>query len=90
MPWKFLLSVGPEFIQGGRFGGGWLLLGPEGRGPLGGALLWPPPEEGTGASPNSAIRDKYSLSIRALSWADWGGSPGRGAKELVNLQSEEM
>lgn len=51
----------------GLTGGGWLLLGPAGRGPPGGGLLWPPPEAGTGASPNSAMRDKYSLSIRALS-----------------------
>lgn len=28
-----------------------------------------------GASPSSAMRERYSLSIRALSWADWGGSP---------------
>lgn len=55
-------------------GGGWLLLGPEARGtpPW---VLECPPEEGTGASPSSAMRDRYSLSIRALSWADWGGSP---------------
>jgi len=50
----------------GLTGGCWLLLGPDERGPLLGGL-WPPPEEGTGASPNSAMRDKYSLSIRALS-----------------------
>lgn len=75
MPWKFLFSPGPEFIHGGRFGGGWLLLGPAGRGAPPGGLACPPPEEGTGASPSSAIRDRYSLSIRALSWADWGGSP---------------
>lgn len=36
----------------------------------------PPIEEGTGASPSSAIRERYSLSILALSCADWG-SPGR-------------
>lgn len=98
MPWKFLFSVGPELIQGGRFcftqtaishlrqfstptrvwnhvclqltGGGWLLLGPEARGAPPWVLECPPPDVGTGASPNSAIRDRYSLSIRALSWAD--------------------
>lgn len=49
-------------------GGGWLVLGPDALGPLGGLLLLcPPPDAGTGASPSSAIRDKYSLSIRALS-----------------------
>lgn len=51
-------------------GGGWLLLGPEARGAPPWVLECPPPDEGTGASPSSAIRDKYSLSIRALSWAD--------------------
>ena len=51
----------------------WLLLDPEPRWPW--LLECPPPEEGTGASPSSAMRDRYSLSIRALSWADWGGSP---------------
>lgn len=55
-------------------GGGWLLLGPEDRDPPW-LLECPPPEVGTGASPSSAMRDRYSLSIRALSWADWGGSP---------------
>lgn len=93
MLWKFLLSVGLEFIQGGRFGGGWLLLGPEARGPPPGLLECPPPEEGTGASPSSAMSDRYSLSMRALSCADWGGSPPEArwaAKELVYLQSEEM
>lgn len=39
-------------------------------------MEWPP-EVGTGASPSSAIRDRYSLSMRALSCADCGGSlPG--------------
>lgn len=71
IPWKFLLSAGPELIHGGRFcGGGWPLLGAEERG----APPWlpecPPPAEGTGASPSSAIRDRYSLSMRALSCAD--------------------
>lgn len=47
-------------------GGAWL-LGPVGRGPLGERLLWPPPEAVTGASPSSAMRDRYSLSMRALS-----------------------
>lgn len=97
MAWKFLFSVGPELIQGGRFcctqmfnlhlrqvlqqkefgivccqltGGGWLLLGPEARGAPPWVLECPPPEVGTGASPSSAMRDRYSLSIRALSWAD--------------------
>lgn len=56
-------------------GGGWLLLGPEARGAPPWVLECPPPEVGTGASPSSAMRDRYSLSIRALSWADWGGSP---------------
>lgn len=95
IPWKFLFSVGPELIHGGRFcGGGWLLLlGPEARGAPAGVLECPPPDVGTGASPSSAIRDRYSLSIRALSWADCGGSPPVAlwaAKELVYLQSEEM
>lgn len=56
-------------------GGGWLLLGPEARGAPVWVLECPPPEVGTGASPSSAMRDRYSLSMRALSWADWGGSP---------------
>ncbi len=51
-------------------GGGWLLLGPEARGAPPWVLECPPPDVGTGASPNSAMRDRYSLSIRALSWAD--------------------
>lgn len=96
MPWKFLFSVGPVLIHGGRFcctqtvvshaktfshnrsteschqltGGGWLLLGPEARGAPPWVLECPPPDVGTGASPSSAMRDRYSLSIRALSWAD--------------------
>lgn len=46
--------------------GGWLLLAPDARGapPW---LMECPPEVGTGASPSSAIKDRYSLSIRALS-----------------------
>lgn len=56
-------------------GGGWLLLGPEARGAPPWVLECPPPDVGTGASPSSAMRDRYSLSIRALSWADCGGSP---------------
>lgn len=47
--------------------GAWLLVGPVRRGPLGEGLLWPPPEAFTGASPSSAMRDRYSLSMRALS-----------------------
>lgn len=46
--------------------GGWLLFPPDARG----APPWLrecPPEVGTGASPSSAMRDRYSLSIRALS-----------------------
>lgn len=70
MPWKFLFSFGPELIQGGRFGGGWVLLGPEARGAPPWVLECPPPDVGTGASPSSAMRDRYSLSMRALSWAD--------------------
>lgn len=50
-------------------------MGPEERGPPPWELECPPPDEGTGASPSSAMRDRYSLSMRALSWADWGGSP---------------
>lgn len=50
--------------------GGWLLLDPEARGAPPWVLECPPPEVGTGASPSSAMRDRYSLSIRALSWAD--------------------
>lgn len=93
MLWKFLFSVGPELIQGGRFGGGWLLLGPEDRGAPPWVLECPPTDVGTGASPNSAMRDRYSLSMRALSWADCGGSPPVAlwaANELVYLQSEEI
>lgn len=52
-------------------GGGGLLAGAAGRGALArGVLAGPevePTDAGTGASPSSAIRDKYSLSIRALS-----------------------
>lgn len=68
-------------------GGGWLLLGPDGRAPPW-ALECPPPDAGTGASPNSAIRDRYSLSIRALSWADWGGSlpAGLWAANVLHTQ----
>lgn len=56
--------------------GGWLLLPPDARGAPPWEMEWPP-EVGTGASPSSAIRDRYSLSIRALSCADCGGSlPG--------------
>lgn len=49
--------------------GGWLLLAPDDRG----APPCPmecPPDVGTGASPSSAMRDRYSLSMRALSCAD--------------------
>lgn len=68
MPWKLLFSVGAELIQGGRVcGGGWVLLGPVARGAPAWVFVCPPPDAGTGASPSSAIRDKYSLSIRALS-----------------------
>lgn len=57
-------------------GGGWLLLGPDDRGPPPPwEPEWPAPEEEMGASPSSAMRERYSLSMRALSWADWGGSP---------------
>lgn len=66
------------FPNDGRFriltGGGWLFPGPDGLGPLGRGGFDGPEEaptlDGTGASPSSAIRDKYSLSMRALSWAD--------------------
>ena len=52
-------------------GGGGLLAGAAGRGALAsGVVAGPevePTDAGTGASPSSAMRDKYSLSIRALS-----------------------
>lgn len=47
-------------------GGGWVLLGPAARGAPW-VLVCPPADVGTGASPSSAMRDRYSLSIRALS-----------------------
>lgn len=54
-----------------RDGGGGLLAGAAGLGALArGVVAGPevePTDAGTGASPSSAIRDKYSLSIRALS-----------------------
>lgn len=54
-----------------RDGGGGLLAGAAGRGALDrGEAAGPeeePTEAGTGASPSSAMSDKYSLSIRALS-----------------------
>lgn len=60
-------------------GGGWLLAWLAARWLLErGLLLWAALElTETGASPSSAISDRYSLSIRALSCADWG-SPGLG------------
>lgn len=78
MPWYGRLSEGPELIQGGRLcvvdmrdGGGGLLAGAAGRGALAsGVVAGPevePTDAGTGASPSSAMRDRYSLSIRALS-----------------------
>lgn len=52
-------------------GGGGLLAGAAGRGALAsGVVAGPevePTDAGTGASPSSAMRDRYSLSIRALS-----------------------
>lgn len=72
-------------------GGGCVLLGPEARGAPPWVLECPPPEVGTGASPNSAMSDRYSLSIRALSWADWGGSPPVAlwaAKELNKAKGQ--
>lgn len=77
-------------LPGGRGGrsfcqltiGGWLLLAPDARGAPPWAMEWPP-EVGSGASPSSAIRDRYSLSIRALSCADCGGSLP-GARCAVN------
>lgn len=53
-----------------RTGACWLLLGPDARGAPPWLLECPPPELGTGASPSSAMRERYSLSMRALSWAD--------------------
>lgn len=64
IPWYGRLSDGVEFIQGGRLGGGcppWRCAVDRGL------LVWAALGADTGASPSSAIRDRYSLSIRALS-----------------------
>lgn len=56
-------------------GGPWPPLCTEDRGGPPWWLWGPPPDVGSGPSPSSAMSDRYSLSIRALSCADCGGSP---------------